>query len=109
MAASEYLSVKQEKNNKKPLKSAIYTGFAYLITVMILIMPFLLLENVLISLGITLFNAILIIYLFTFYISVAKDLPFKKHFSEMALISLGVAAFSFGIGILVRAFWGIDL
>jgi len=42
--------------------------------------------------------AILIILVFNFYISVAKDLPFKQRFFEMAGISLGVAVISFIIG-----------
>jgi hypothetical protein len=33
---------------------------------------------------------------------VAKNLSFRKTFSEMALISPGIAAVSFGIGLLVR-------
>jgi VIT1/CCC1 family predicted Fe2+/Mn2+ transporter len=50
----------------------------------------------------------MIIFVFNFYISVAKDLPFKERFLEMAFISLGVAALTFGIGFLVRLVVGID-
>jgi len=50
---------------------------------------------------------ILIILIFTYYISVAKEIPFKKRFLEMALISLGIAAISFGIGVLIKIFFGI--
>jgi len=39
---------------------------------------------------------------------VAKDLSFWQRFSEMALLSLGVAAVSFGIGFAVRKFLGVD-
>ena len=53
--------------------------------------------------------AVLLILGFTYYISVAKSLPFKKRFAEMALISLSVAAISFVIGLLVKKFLGIDL
>lgn len=51
----------------------------------------------------------LIILVFTYYISVAKDLNFKKRFWEMAIISLSVAAFSFVIGLLVKEALGIDI
>src|SRR5690554_4553192 len=96
MGASEYLSTKAEGNSgQEPFKSALYTWIAYLITVAALILPFLLLKNYLLSLGITLLVGILIILLFNFYISVVKDLPFRRRFLEMAVISLGVAALSF--------------
>lgn len=59
-----------------------------------------------VALGWTVTNAILIILVFTFYISVAKEYSFKKRFWEMALISLGVAVLSFFIGWVVRHFFG---
>ncbi|NLK05664.1 MAG: rubrerythrin family protein, partial [Spirochaetales bacterium] len=54
-------------------------------------------------------TVVIIIMLFTYYTSVAKDLPFGRRFLEMATISLGVAAISFVIGILVKRFLGIDI
>jgi VIT1/CCC1 family predicted Fe2+/Mn2+ transporter len=102
MAASEYLSTKSEGGPRNPVKSMIYTGVAYVLTVLFLIMPFLFLTNVYHSLAVTIFNAIVVILVFTFYISVAKDQPFKRRFLEMAGISLGVAGLSFCIGLLVR-------
>ncbi len=109
MASSEYLSTKTEAQGKNALFAALYTGATYLGTVIILILPFLLLKNPIISLAISLCSVVVIIFAFTFYISVAKDLPFKKRVTEMLCISLGVAALSFGIGILVRRFLGIDI
>jgi ABC-type Mn2+/Zn2+ transport system permease subunit len=38
---------------------------------------------------------------------VAKDIPFGKRFSEMAIISMGVAALSFAIGFLLRKLIGL--
>ena len=109
MAASEYLSKKADEKSATALISSAYTGGAYIITVIILILPYLLFSNYLISLGLTLFFAVLIIFLFNYYISVAKDLNFKKRFLEMAGISLGVAAFSFGIGFIVRQIFGVEI
>jgi VIT1/CCC1 family predicted Fe2+/Mn2+ transporter len=108
MAASDYLSSKAE-NDPNAKKSAVYTGFAYLITVILLILPYLLLTDKFIALGITLLTAILIIFLFNFYISVAKNLNFKARFWEMSAISLGVAAFSFFVGYLLKIFLGVDI
>ena len=111
MGASEYLSTKSEgkKAEKSPFRASIYTTAAYILTVMFLISPFLLLKDVFSALGITLANAIIVILVFTSYISVAKDLPFRRRFAEMAAISLGVAALSFAIGFAIRVFWGIDV
>ena len=46
---------------------------------------------------------------FSYYLSVARDLPFWRRFLEMAGLSLGVAALSFGIGYLLRQFIGVDV
>jgi vacuolar iron transporter family protein len=109
MAASEYLSAKADGRDDA-LKSAFYTGTAYIITVAILILPYLLLpENRFLALGIMLASVVLIIFIFNYYISVAKDLPFKKRFFQMVSISLGVALISFGIGLAIKFFLGIDV
>ncbi len=108
MAASEYLSSKAD-DNPNALKSAIYTGIAYIVTVAILILPYLLITNPYISLGVMLMSVVFIIFFFNYYISVAKDLDFKKRFFQMAFISLTVALISFGIGIIVKHFLGVDV
>ncbi|MBN1901633.1 VIT1/CCC1 transporter family protein [Candidatus Sumerlaeota bacterium] len=109
MGASEYLSTKAEKSFKNPVKASIYTGGAYIFTVLFLILPYLLLKNYYLCLGLTLAGAVLIIALFNFYISVAKDESFKRRFLEMAGLSLSVSAFSFLIGFLIRSFLGVDI
>lgn len=106
MAASEYLSIKSEKTKYKPLKSAFYTGFVYLLTVLFLISPYLLLNNVYYSLISTLVIALIIIFFFTYYISVKRDYPFKRRFFDMLLICLGVAVISFIFGYLIRISFG---
>jgi VIT1/CCC1 family predicted Fe2+/Mn2+ transporter len=109
MAASEYLSTRSEKTEKDPIRAATTTGIAYVITVALLILPYLLLQNEIIALAISLTTSVVIIALFNFYISVAKDQPFGKRFIEMAILSLGVAAFSFLIGLLIRNWFGIEV
>ena len=108
MAAAEYLSQKHE-DGEHPFKSAIYTGVAYFITVALLIIPYLFIEQYLVCLVITLVIAILIILFFNYYISIAKDLPFKRRFIEMAAISLGVSAITFGISVLIKKYFGIEM
>ena len=76
---------------------------------MFLVAPYLILKNYYLCLGLTLAGAVLIIGLFNYYISVAKDAPFRKRFFEMAGLSMGVAGFSFIIGLLLRKLMGIDM
>lgn len=109
MGASEYLSTKTEENSKHPLKSSFYTGFTYLFIVAILVAPYLLLENYYLSFGITLLLAITAMGLFNYYMAVAKDLSFLKRFGEMAGLSLGVAALSFGVGYFLRVVLKVQL
>ena len=45
MAASEYLSTRSEDTSKQPVRAAIYTGIAYIITVALLVLPYLLFDN----------------------------------------------------------------
>jgi VIT1/CCC1 family predicted Fe2+/Mn2+ transporter len=109
MAASEYLSTRAEGDSERAGKAAVYTGIAYIITVILLILPYLLIRNYFVSLALTLIIAVLIIFFFNYYISVAKDYNFKRRFFEMAGLSLGVAALSFGIGVVIRMTLGIEI
>jgi len=110
MAASEYLSTVSESGDRRgSLRSSLYTGVAYVITVAVLVLPYLLIRNPFISLGVMLSAAVFIILVFNFYVSVAKDTGFKRRFWEMVLISLGVSAVSFLIGLLVKDVFGIQM
>ena len=110
MASSEFLSAKSE-GRSDALKSCSYTGIAYLVTVILLILPYLLfsptqyIPALICMLGII----VAIIATFTYYTSVAKDQPFKSRFLEMSIISISVAVLSFIVGLLAKRFLGIDL
>ena len=110
MASSEFLAAKSEGRDDA-LKSCSYTGIAYLITVIALILPYLLfpVHQYIAALACMLVVVILIIAAFTYYTSVAQDQPFRSRFWEMALISIGVAVVSFVVGILAKRFLGVDL
>ncbi len=109
MTASNYLAERAD-NNPKALKSSIYTGMAYLITVALLVLPYLLLpaQMYIIAFAIMIATVILIIMFFNYYISVAKEEPFLKNFATMTIISLSVAVISYVIGILAKNLLGID-
>ena len=110
MASSEFLAARSE-GRSDALKSCSYTGIAYLVTVVLLIAPYLILgsSQYILALCCMLAVVVLIIAGFTYYTSVAQDQPFKSRFLEMALISISVAVVSFIVGILAKRFLGVDL
>jgi len=110
MASSEFLAARSE-GRTDALKSCSYTGIAYLITVVLLILPYLIFSTTQFvpALICMLIIVVLIIAGFTYYTSVAQDQPFTSRFAEMALISIGVAVISFFVGILAKQFLGVDL
>ncbi len=108
MGASEYLSTRTEETAKHPLQASIYTGGTYIVTVILLILPYLLLDNYYVCLACTLAVAVGIIALFNYYISVAQDEPFRRRFLEMTGLSFGVALFSFLIGFVIRTVLGVE-
>ena len=110
MASSEFLAARSEGRNDA-LKSCSYTGIAYLVTVVLLITPYLLLDNsqYLIALFAMIAIVLLIITVFTYYTSVAQSKPFLSRFLEMSIISVSVAVLSFGVGIAAKHFLGVDL
>ena len=110
MAASGYLaSQEDERDELNPIKSAAFTGIAYIVTVAFLVFPYLIQDNPYYALGGMLIVTILIIAAYTYYISVAKNVKFSRRFSSMVAISLGVAVLSFGIGMLVKQVFNVDM
>ena len=109
MASSEYLSNRTDGKNDLAIKSAAFTGIAYIIAVVLLIAPYLIFTSPFIALLAALFNSILIVFLFTYYISVANDQPFRKRFLEMVILSTVVGIISFGLGYVVRILFGINV
>ncbi|MEG1547133.1 MAG: VIT1/CCC1 transporter family protein [Clostridia bacterium] len=110
MASSEFLSARSE-GRADAFKSCLYTGIAYIITVALMVLPYLLFAdaNYMWALGTMIVIVVAIIAVFNYYLSVAKSKPFRRSFLEMVGISLGVAVIAFGIGLLVKQFLGIDI
>lgn len=110
MASSEFLAARSE-GRSDALKSCTYTGIAYLITVVLLIAPYLIfgVNQYIPALACMLLVVVLIIGGFTYYTSVAQDQPFKRRFWEMACISIGVAVMSFAVGVLAKKLLGVEV
>ncbi len=114
MAASAFLSARADaeasrsedepssEGSNSAIKSAMYTGIAYIITVFILTGPYVLLSNATVALATMLLCAFGIIAFFNYYLSIAKGISFFKGFSVMAGISTIVALISYGFGYILR-------
>jgi len=110
MAASEYLSKKAEQETTSdPIKASIYTGIMYIVATIILIIPYFIFSIPMVALLFTLLNAALIIMVFTFFMSVVQESSFRRSFTEMISLSLGVAGISFIVGLLARTLLNIEM
>ena len=107
MGASGYLSAKESNGGKSPWRAGLVTGLTYVMTVLLLISVYLMFSNPLAALAAALTLAIFIILAFTFYTAMAKRLSFKKRFAEMVMISLGVAAINFVIGLAMKQYFSV--
>ena len=108
MAGSEYLSTKEE-GLRSPLKACIYTGVVYIFTVFLLILPFFILNNPFVAMTTTVLFATGLIFIFTFYVSVAKGVDFKIRFWEMLGIAIGVAALNFFIVLTIKKYFNFNI
>jgi len=108
MAVSEYLSRKSE-GDSNAARAALYTGSAYILTVLTLVVSYFIIPSSLVALSISLFNAALIIAALTFYTSVVREVDWRRSYVEMLGLTLGVATITFLIGWVIRGVFNIDV
>ncbi|MEE3315602.1 MAG: VIT1/CCC1 family protein [Candidatus Thermoplasmatota archaeon] len=119
MGASEYLSSRAEKKSESAVKAAFFTWISYLITVLLLVSPYLLfnadspdfqgLEAHVQALLCTFAIGLLIVAVFNFYVSVVEEVSFSSRFMEMTGILGVVSLISYGIGIALRGLLGVEV
>ena len=110
MAGSAYFEAKENPSEEiNPLIYSLYTGVSYILTTAILVIPFFIFDLIIESLILMFICAFLAIVSYNFYISVAKNLSFTKRVLQMSAITFGVALISFGIGYLVKYYFGIEI
>lgn len=111
MAASAFLSARanaqaggeaEDAPSGGAVKTAAYTGIAYVLTVLLLVAPYAFLPSATLALATMLLTAFGIIAFFNFYLSVARGTSFFRGFSVMAGISTVVALISYAFGYLLR-------
>jgi len=105
MAASAYMQARHEEG-KEPKKAALYTGGAYLLVVTLLVLPYGLISNIDLAIGVMFGLILLLILGLSFYSSVLFGRDFKRQVGEMLMFGLGVAGITFLLGSLVRVWLG---
>ncbi len=119
MGASEYLSSRAEKKSESAVKAAFFTWISYLLTVLMLVAPFLVFQADspefhglgphVQALMFTFAIGLLIVALFNFFLSVVEEASFKSRFLEMTGILGVVSLISYGIGIALRGILGVEI
>ncbi|MEM2223370.1 MAG: VIT1/CCC1 family protein [Acidilobaceae archaeon] len=109
MSGAAYLQAKHGGLEEKlrPNVSALTTGIAYIIAVILLALPYFLTKSMIIAFTASLIVALILIALFTIYGSIVRDRDFKKEFIETTLILLATAIASFLFGVIIGEITGI--
>jgi VIT1/CCC1 family predicted Fe2+/Mn2+ transporter len=101
MASAAFAQAKQGFKGSARL-SAAYTGVSYFITAIILATPYFLTGNMIYALSVSLFLAVVILALTTYYSTVISEKPFLKDFVEILAIMFAVTVVLYAFGYFVR-------
>jgi Uncharacterized membrane protein len=106
MASAAYLQSKQSES-LNPKISAIYTGVFYILTAVVLAIPYFLTHNMFFAFFSSLAVAITLIGFFNFYSSIIFERNFYKEFLTSSVLILVTATISFIFGELLGNLFGI--
>ncbi len=107
MVASEYLSQKSENDeNAEPVKAALYTGIVYIFVVTAIVGPYFIFKSHYTALAAALCSVVVIVTVFTFFMSVIKGLRYRTALFEVASITAAVVVLSLGLGMLIKLVFG---
>ena len=110
MMASEYLSQKTEKHDDakgNPMKAALYAGGVYLGMVLMIVTPYFIFQSHIHAMLVTVAAVFMVMVIFSFFMSVVKDLKFGKVLAEGLAITVVVVIASYVIGILASKYLGL--
>jgi len=106
MASSAYMQARHEEG-RDARKAALYTGVAYSVVVALLVLPYLIFSQIRWALPVMVAEVLVIIASISYYTAIVFNRSFARQFSEMAILSMGVAVVTFSIGFLARLYWGV--
>jgi VIT1/CCC1 family predicted Fe2+/Mn2+ transporter len=101
MAASEYMSQVADKR-ANPMKATIYTFMAYIVVVILLVLPYFLFGSAITAFFITIGVGVLVVVYYASLSSLINDKTFRGTFLQMLMVVWGVSLVSFGIGTLAK-------
>lgn len=110
MMASEYLSQKTERHDDakgNPMKAALYAGGVYLGMVLMIVTPYFIFQSHIHAMLVTVAAVFMVMVIFSFFMSVVKDLKFGKVLAEGLAITVVVVIASYVIGILASKYLGL--
>ncbi len=108
MAASNYLAMRAG-HSKYAVASALYTGVAYMVTCVGLILPFFVFDNRWVSLVAMFAIAVVQIFGFNYYLGHRRHAPYVHNFLEMLMVCAGVSVAAFLIGVFAQRCLGIQI
>jgi len=107
MAGAAYLQAKHGRETR-PAISAGVTGVSYIISVILLALPYFLLHTMLEAFAVSLVIATVIIAGFTYFSTVVQNGPFLREFLESTGLMLGTALGSYTFGKLLGGLLGVE-
>lgn len=108
MAASNYLANKAG-DGQSPLRAGLYTGVAYMLTCVVLIIPFVRIANRTTALFATFVLAVLIIFVFNWGAGRTGGRAWWRCAFEMLGVCAGVSGAGFIIGQVAKYFLGLNI
>lgn len=108
MAASNYLAEKAG-DGQSALRAGLYTGAAYMLTCIVLIIPFMCIANRTVALFTTFILAILIIFIFNWGLARRGTRHWRHRAFEMLGVCAGVSCAAFIIGQIATYFLGLNI
>jgi len=107
MGSAAYLQAKQD-TEKSPVISALATGVSYIVSVLLLALPYFLLSSMLLAFVASTVVGLLLLAGFTFYGAVVFDRAFWREFSESAGLMLGTALATYLLGQFIGSVFGLS-
>lgn len=107
MGSAAYIQAKQEVE-RSAIASAVATGVSYIISVVMLALPYFLTRYMATAFLVSVAVGILMIALLTFYSTVVFDRHFWREFLEAVGLMLGTAVATFFVGKLLGRIFGIE-
>ena len=108
MAGAAYLQAKHGRETR-PVVSAGVTGLSYIISVVLLALPYFLLASMLEAFAASLILATAIIGGFTYFSVVVQNKPFLKEFLESTGLMVGTALGSYAFGKILGSLLGVNV